>query len=181
MKKEEARKIVRQNLASFLKKDEASKIICQKIKDMDLQFKSIFLYKALFSEVNVDELIDLYKDNHIVYLPKVKGDDMVLIKVDCDTKYEIGPFNILEPIGDEISPSEAQIDVCITPLLGFDENLNRIGKGKGYYDKFFSKCKCKKIGVAFETQKIDNVEMDTHDVPLDLIITEDRIYANNCR
>ena len=179
MEKNQSRQIIRNKLALLEDKAQKSSIICKKIIALNLDCNSIMLYKALASEVNVDELIEFYLDKKDVYLPKVKGEDIVLIKIDKNTKYESGAFNIKEPIGEEISIDKASIDVCITPLLGFDESLNRLGKGKGYYDRFFAKCKTKRIGVAFEAQKLDAIDADKHDIKLDLVLTEENTYANN--
>ena len=179
MEKAEARRTIRDRLSNLLDKDVKSQQIVEKIENLKLDAKSILLYKALKSEVNVDALIDSFSKLAKVYLPKVKGDEMVIVEIDKNTKYEIGPFSISEPVGKEIKAEDAKIDLCITPLLGFDESLNRLGKGKGYYDRFFAKCKCKKIGVAFEAQKLDQIECSDYDIKLDMIVSEDRIYANN--
>ena len=179
MEKNQSRQLIKSRLALLDDKAQKSHIICQKTKALNLDCNSIMLYKALQSEVNVDELIEFYLESKAVYLPKVKGEDIVLIKIDKNTKYELGAFNIKEPIGEEIPADKASIDVCITPLLGFDKNLNRLGKGKGYYDRFFAKCKTKKIGVAFEAQKLDKIECDAFDIKLDLVLTEENTYANN--
>ena len=179
MEKIQSRKFVKEKLALLDNKDMLSRIICSKVKALKLDCKSILLYKALSTEVNVDELIQYYLDKCEVYLPKVKGDDIVLIQVNKDTIYESGAFGIKEPVGLEINPGDVKIDICITPLLAFDESLNRLGKGKGYYDRFFSKCECKKIAVAFEVQKLDLIDAEAHDKKLDLVVTEERIYENN--
>ncbi|MBE5763249.1 MAG: 5-formyltetrahydrofolate cyclo-ligase [Clostridiales bacterium] len=179
MDKLQSRKLIREKLELLSDKDLLSKVICKKIKALNLDCKAIMLYSALANEVNVDELIEYYIEKCDVYLPKVIGLDMVAIKVDKTTQYKIGAFGIKEPVGKEIKPSEINIDVCITPLLGFDEKLNRLGKGKGYYDKFFANCNTKKIGVAFEVQKLDAIEIEPYDKTLDMVITEDRTYANN--
>ena len=179
MEKPQARLVIKERLSNLLDKDAKSAKIVEKIEDLNLDAKSILLYKALKSEVNVDALINYYLEKARVYLPKIKGDEMVIVEVDKSTTYNTGAFSILEPCGKEINAEEAKIDICITPLLGFDESLNRLGKGKGYYDRFFAKCKCKKIGVAFEAQKVDAIECSNYDVKLDMVVSEDRIYANN--
>ena len=179
MDKQSARILIRKKLRTLDNKQNLSTTICKKIKGLNMKGKSILLYKALPSEVNVDELISTYLKTFDVYLPKVKGEEMVVIKIDENTKYSNGAFNIKEPIGKELNPEEVDIDICITPLLGFDESLNRLGKGKGYYDRFFAKCNCRKIGVAFETQKVDSIDADKFDVKLDMIVTEGNVYANN--
>ena len=179
MDKLQSRKLVKDKLELLNDKDLLSKAICKKVQALNLDCKSVMLYSALASEVNVDKLIEYFIPKCDVYLPKVKGNEIVVIKVDKYTPYTIGAFGIKEPTGKEIKPEDAKIDVCITPLLGFDESLNRLGKGKGYYDKFFAKCNARKIGVAFEVQKLDAIDTNPYDVKLDMVITEDRIYENN--
>ena len=145
-----------------------------------MSFKSVLLYKALSYEVDVDELINKYLLERDVYLPKVQGDDMCIVKIDKDTKYIKGAFSIQEPEGELIKPEDVNIDLCITPLLGFDTSLNRLGKGKGYYDRFFAKSKpMTKLGVAFSVQKVDRIDAEPHDIKLDFIVTEESIYENN--
>ena len=68
-------------------------------------------------------------------------------------------------------------DVIICPLIGFDKNLNRLGRGGGYYDKSLNKYKNTiKIGLAYSIQKIKMVPVETHDISMDVIITEKAIY-----
>jgi len=68
-------------------------------------------------------------------------------------------------------------DVIICPLIGFDKSLNRLGRGGGYYDKSLNKYKNTiKIGFAYSIQKIKMVPIETHDISMDVIITEKAIY-----
>ena len=61
-------------------------------------------------------------------------------------------------------------------MVAFD-GLNRLGHGKGYYDKYLSTHPCYTIGLAFDCQHIDGLQADAHDVPLDMIVTEKRIIT----
>lgn len=68
-------------------------------------------------------------------------------------------------------------DVIIVPMLGFDKKLHRLGYGAGYYDKFLlAQPKAKKIGVCFEVGKVTKLPSEPHDIALDMIITEDKVY-----
>lgn len=69
-------------------------------------------------------------------------------------------------------------DIVVVPMLGFDpKNLHRIGYGGGYYDKFLAtQAKAKKIGVCFEAGKFDHVPTESHDVPMDIIVTDRAVY-----
>jgi 5-formyltetrahydrofolate cyclo-ligase len=70
-----------------------------------------------------------------------------------------------------------RFDAVIVPMLGFDTTLQRIGYGGGYYDRFLSsQHQAKKIGVSFELGKIEHVPAESHDVSLDIIVTESSVY-----
>jgi 5-formyltetrahydrofolate cyclo-ligase len=71
---------------------------------------------------------------------------------------------------------QVNVDAVIVPMLGFDDHLQRIGYGGGYYDKFLSVHKALKIGVCFEQGRVHEIPAEDHDVPLDMIITEDEVY-----
>lgn len=71
------------------------------------------------------------------------------------------------------SVPETQFDVIIVPMLGFDDNLQRIGYGGGYYDRFLAaQPAAKKIGVCFNLGKLDHFPAEPHDIALDTVITE---------
>lgn len=75
------------------------------------------------------------------------------------------------------TPIPAQFDVIIVPMLGFDSELHRIGYGGGFYDKFLAtQPRAKKIGVCYEVGKVDKLPIEPHDIPLNLIVTEDKTY-----
>ncbi len=87
-------------------------------------------------------------------------------------------WGIVEPIAGEVV-AETALDVVLVPLLIADKAGNRVGYGKGFYDRFLAKCRpdCRKIGISlFEpVEKIDDV--DPLDVPLDTLITPNLIYT----
>lgn len=93
-----------------------------------------------------------------------------LLTADIDLKENV--WGVVEPVGGE-RISETLLDVVLVPLLIADKEGNRVGYGKGFYDRFLAKCRpdCRKIGVSlFEPiEKIDDV--DPLDVPLDMLIT----------
>jgi len=81
-------------------------------------------------------------------------------------------FKIKEPIGNQ----EVKPEIIICPLLAFDKHKNRLGYGKGYYDKFLNNNKITKIGIAFSIQETEQIPHENHDVKMDLIITEKDIF-----
>ncbi len=81
-----------------------------------------------------------------------------------------GPFGLRQPPHDA---PEAAPDVVLTPLVGFDRVLNRIGQGAGHYDRAFAAFPAAhRIGIAWSVQEIDLIQPDPWDVPLHAIATE---------
>lgn len=109
--------------------------------------------------------IEIKIDNKIVCYPKVIGLDMSFFVPD---KLEKGYMNILEPTGKLIGKDD--IDCIIVPLLYFDKFNNRVGYGKGFYDRYLSNFKGTKIGVAYDFQEVDKIDVKETDVKLDYII-----------
>jgi len=91
-----------------------------------------------------------------------------------------GYMGILEPdiINKALLPVDEYSGLCIVPGVAFDKNCNRIGYGKGFYDRFFSVYKIKNVGLAFECQIVDKIQSEENDFSLDLVITEENKYDN---
>ena len=171
--KKQARKIAKQarNALNQTLRDCYSQQIINKLQPY--LFGKVALYKSYGSEVCVDALFETCD----YALPKVL-DDTTIAFYQPTTSYTLGAYDILEPISNElVDPND--FDVIVIPLVAFDENCNRLGHGKGYYDRYLSKVKALKIGVAFEVQKLESIEMNEYDIPLDYIISEKAIYQNN--
>lgn len=94
---------------------------------------------------------------------------------DAETELLENPWGIREPVGTE-KADPAEIDLVIVPLLCFDESGNRVGYGKGYYDRFLARCRqdCLKVGVSLfpPIEAIDDINIQ--DVPLDICIMPER-------
>ena len=88
-----------------------------------------------------------------------------------------GAYGIMEPdTGLEKFDLDDSSTVVITPGLIFDEKCNRIGYGAGYYDRFFSlHLDFIKIGVGYDVQVINNLDVEAYDVPLDFVVTNNRL------
>ena len=122
------------------------------------------LYNSIDGEVDVSALLEL--ENKTFIFPKIVGDDIISVK---EGKLNIGKYNIPEPDGTEFN---GQIDAVIVPMCAFDKNNNRLGFGKGYYDRFLKGKNCLKIGVAFSLQEVGQIETKLTDIPMDIIVTE---------
>ena len=140
--------------------------------------KKVGLYYPFGDELSTLELMDqLIKKNFIISLPIINDKfEMYFYRWNLNEPLTINRFGILEPFrGKKIIPS-----TLIIPMLAFDSNLNRLGYGGGFYDRFIQKIEkqsnCVKIGLALSYQKINKVPVDKYDKKMDYIITEKRIY-----
>lgn len=146
--------------------------------------KAIAVYCSLQSEADTEELISfLLKAGKEVYLPRVEGSDMNFYRISSLAELkEKGSFGICEPQADINNKlSKERLDVVIMPGVCFDKAGNRIGFGKGYYDRYLQNApKAYKIAICFEEQIIDNAIIDSeeHDIKADIIVTDKEIYSS---
>lgn len=148
-----------------------------------VQFLHAYLPIYSNNEPDPSPLIDWLKFSNpglqVVY-PKINPEDysMQHILEDTDTYFEENKYGIPEPVhGTNVDPME--LDLIMVPMLGFDKMGNRVGYGKGYYDRFLAKCKKDviKVGLSF-LSPIDCIEdVDFFDKKLDFCITPERVYA----
>ena len=179
MDKKSQRRHLKFALANISDKLEQSESIAEFIKCAELPKGSICIYNSIASEVDTKALIEYFCNMREVYLPVVDGEDIALVNVDKDTKYAEGAWGIYEPIGKRLAPQDVRPSVTVTPLLGVDRRLNRLGKGKGYYDRYFAKTDTFKVGLAFREQVVEKVYADDWDKPLDMLITPDGIIIRS--
>jgi len=147
-----------------------------------LKYIHIFLPIRKFKEPNTIKLESwlrmTYPETHLVISKSdPKTNQMEHYVWEKDHMLELNKWGIKEPQGGEIILPH-QLDAVIIPLLAFDKRGNRIGYGKGFYDRFLAVCRpdCLKIGLSFfePVNKIDNV--DPTDIPLNYCITSQKIW-----
>jgi 5-formyltetrahydrofolate cyclo-ligase len=103
---------------------------------------------------------------------------MKAISCNADSIFEANEYNIPEPLDNDVVPPDA-IDLVIIPLLAFDEKGNRVGYGKGFYDRYLKECRedCMKLGFSY-FDPVDSIDdAGEFDVPLDFCITPHRTYV----
>lgn len=156
----------------------ASSLICKRCERLLEAYQCIGIYVGVGNEVATVQLIEWCLAQHKkVCCPRVHKDTMDFYEITSLDDLKSGVYGLLEPIGnDPIKPEE--IMCMVMPLVGFNEAGQRIGQGKGYYDKYLKQSECLKIGLAFEWQKID-FKAEAHDIDVDLIITESHVYGLN--
>lgn len=134
--------------------------------------KTVMLYYSLPDEVSTHELADrLVERGKVVVLPVVTGPtEMELRRYRSADDLSMGAFGIMEPTGEPFT-SLAEIDLAVVPGMAFDTRGNRLGRGKGYYDRFLSQLpQATMVGLCFPFQKFPGVPTDENDVRMDLVI-----------
>ena len=95
---------------------------------------------------------------------------MVICEYNKNASLNKGAFNIMEPYGTPYT-NYSEIDLAIIPGMAFDNNGNRLGRGKGYYDRLLEKMtSIYKIGICFPFQMVDNVPTECTDIKMNEII-----------
>ena len=125
-------------------------------------------------DLKILELLE--KKNYKISLPIIKkNNQMDFFKWSNIDPLKINKYGIPEPISSKI----IYPDILLIPLVGYDNDLNRLGYGGGFYDRYIEKIekikKVIKIGLAFSYQKLKNVPINQYDKKLDFIITEKEI------
>lgn len=134
--------------------------------------KTILMYYSLPDEVNTHHAVEqLIASGKTVLLPRVVDDENMEIRV-YGTPDDLTPghYGIMEPTGETYTNYE-DIDVAVVPGMAFDPYGHRLGRGKGYYDRFLPKAtRAYKIGVCFDFQKQETIPTDANDITMDCII-----------
>ena len=136
--------------------------------------KSIGGYFPVNYEVDDLEILkEFKKKNYQISLPVIKKNfDMDFYKWSYREPLKINKYGIPEPESNFL----VYPDIILVPIVAFDNNLNRLGYGAGYYDRLISKLSKKKkllkIGLALSVQKINNIPTNKYDEKLDYIVTE---------
>jgi len=137
---------------------------------------SLFLYWPIKNEVNVLKLFQLIKAIKIkTLLPVIKSkNEMDFIEWQYLDPLKVNNFGTLEPC---VQTKSFVPDMMLVPLLAFDSQNNRLGYGKGFYDKYLNRFlkkinKITTIGIAFSFQKYKKIPVSKLDIKLDYILTE---------
>lgn len=201
MDKQELRKEIRNRKRQFTQ-DQLGELSLSAISKLRKHPKvmaahTLLLYYSLPDEVNTHEWIDeLVTEGKRVLLPVVVNDkDMVIREYTGKHDLAEGSFHIMEPIG-KLFPVEKypEIEVAIIPGMSFDDGGHRLGRGKGYYDRFLTKLRgmevdksgtevdksdtedknlgteVYKIGVCFGFQKLQEIPFESHDILMNEVI-----------
>lgn len=143
----------------------------------------IFLPISELKEVDTFSILDYFKHAHpqlTIAIPRTDFENLQIQSVLYDPVYTIlgrNKYNIPEPIHGKSIDTET-LDAVFVPLIAFDHLGNRVGYGKGFYDRFLAQCRpdVKKIGLSF-FEPVDQIDdKNEHDIPLDCCITPGKIW-----
>lgn len=177
MLKAELRKNIRERKRQFTSKmlGELSLMLINKLLENDKikEANTILMYYSMPDEVDTHQVVDtLVALGKKVLLPVViNGEELEIreYKDKNDLKEGIA-YHIMEPIGEKYNDYK-NIDVAVVPGMSFDDNGNRLGRGKGYYDRFLKQIpQAYKIGICFNFQKVKAVPTEETDIKMDEVI-----------
>ena len=163
-------KHLKENLSNEEKEKAATEVFAkiEAISEFN-QAKTILIYWATPDELPTQDFIKKWKDEKLIILPSIKGRKLKLKRYTSDANMIQHTLGIWEPNLTETF--EGNIDLVVVPGVAFDTKKNRLGRGKGYYDRFFKKKRTIKIGVGFDFQLVNSVPVKSWDKRLDMIIT----------
>ncbi|XP_044914649.1 5-formyltetrahydrofolate cyclo-ligase isoform X3 [Felis catus] len=139
-------------------------------------------------EVETEEIIrDIFRQGKTCFVPRYRfqNSHMDMLRLTSPDEISLLPrtsWNILQPGEDEVREealSTGGLDLIFVPGLGFDKHGNRLGRGKGYYDSYLTRClqqrdsKPYTVALAFREQMCPRVPVDEHDVRVDEVLYED--------
>lgn len=131
---------------------------------------SILLFYALDDEVCTHNFVRELAATKRVYLPVVHGETMSIAPYESDNALRKGAFDIYEPY--LANSSDTITDVAVVPGVAFSPQGVRLGRGRGYYDKFLAQHPCYRIGLCFSFQLLDSIPCLAHDVRMNSIVTD---------
>lgn len=134
---------------------------------------TVVLYYSLPDEVPTHDFVARTAQDKAVLLPVVHGDDLELRRFTTPADIAPGPYGIGEPTGETFTEM-ADIDLIVVPGVAFDAAGRRLGRGKGYYDRFLSHPalqRASRIGICFPCQLVSEVPAEPHDVPMHRVIS----------
>jgi 5-formyltetrahydrofolate cyclo-ligase len=156
--------------------DRKSKVIANRLLRTQVfkKAKKVMFYIAFKGEVDTTEMIELAKKSgKIVTVPVCERNRMALMPciLDGHSGLRIGPYGVREP-AEKKHIRIRDLDLVIVPGVAFDKKGNRLGRGKGYYDRFLTRLpkKTSTIGLAFDFQILPSIPAKAHDVSVQKVI-----------
>ncbi|MCH5227848.1 MAG: 5-formyltetrahydrofolate cyclo-ligase [Muribaculaceae bacterium] len=130
----------------------------------------IMMYHSLPDELYTHDFLKKWSGKKRFYLPRVNGVDLEVLPYE-ESRLELGSFHIEEPTGRDVT-DPAEIELVVVPAVAYDKKGRRLGRGKGFYDRFLRHTRATKVGVGYEFQLLDELPTEPHDISMDIIVTQ---------
>jgi len=140
-----------------------------------LMADKILMYHSLPDELPTTSFLAKWGSIKHFFLPRVNGVNLDILPYDR-SRLELGAFHIEEPVGDDLADIN-EIELIVVPAVAYDRSGNRLGRGKGYYDRLLTTTRATKIGVGYDFQLLDSLPTEEHDVPMDMIFTQTEVIV----
>ncbi|MCT4643311.1 MAG: 5-formyltetrahydrofolate cyclo-ligase [Bacteriovoracaceae bacterium] len=145
-----------------------SKVLSQFLRDLNFHFTKV----GVFSPIQKEPLWFLeFEDNYNYYLPTML-DDIAMGFIPADFHKVVKGEYGLKIDGTDFDEPQ----VLIIPGLAFTKTCKRLGRGKGYYDRYLATFKGLKVGICFEEQLLEDLETTSLDVNMDYVVTDKTVY-----
>ena len=159
--------ILRRSFRGLETNEDSSIAVVRKLKRCKdlIAADTLLLYYPLKDEIDIKPLYSLDKR---IFLPVIENNEMLFRRYDGDLKK--GKFGIMEPTGEYYTIGSN--DLMIVPAVAYDRDGYRLGRGKGFYDRFLADKKIKTIGVVSKLRVVSDVFREYNDIKVDFIITD---------
>ena len=164
--------------------DHLSQRVCKQLDKLSiwrLKHYHIFISISKYNELDTSSIINKLKSKQkIIIVPKISNNELVHVAINDETEFSLNEYGIKEPNNGNHFIIE-NLDIIFIPLLAFDIEGNRVGYGKGYYDRFLklTNNSTLKIGLSFFDPITKIQDIDDNDVKLDYCVTPKQIHKFN--
>lgn len=177
--------LARRHLLTAAEQESYGRVIQNTFLELDAYARasSIALYLPVNGEVPTAEILDhALHAGKSIYLPVVDHHRIILRQYSQEDTLKPGRFGILEPSAGCLTADPQLIDVFVIPGVVFDLAGNRGGYGKGYYDRLLHFCgkDATLVGICYDFQLVEHMAVELHDVKMDMVITERRVFSSYC-
>jgi 5-formyltetrahydrofolate cyclo-ligase len=174
--KKELRKEIKKKIKTINPEDKRifSHTLLEKIEQLP-EFEranTILAFWSLPDEIQTHAFLDKWSAYKCILLPVIDGENLNIKYYRGKNTLKTAAYNISEPTG-PLFKAYDKIDLVLVPGVGFDKEGNRLGRGKGYYDKLLPLLSGVKVGICFSCQIVDCISPDAWDIKMDKVITPD--------
>lgn len=179
--KTDLRKILKDKLSSLsdLERRELSLMVSKNLKQLlrSLDVIQKHLLIGVFSPIEKEPVWFLEMENEFEKLMAYPAFDKEMIyRQTLQSELMVSRDFGVDILGPTIDSPIVTPEIIIVPGLGFSPEGKRLGRGKGFYDRYFEKRSAIKIGVAFEMQILNDIPTEPHDMKMDFVVTDQSIY-----